>query len=111
MMRDEIIKCLSNLDLDETEPVYDGLKRFIMGDDFNIEVNGITIFFDGSNVTKKLTYIEINEDHIAFRTEIRCNQTTYVTFRYEDIKALEFELDNEYYYFDGDWIWLKRKDI
>lgn len=102
MMRDEIIKCLSNLDLDETEPVYDGLKRFIMEYDFKIEVNGITIFFDGSNDAGKLTYIEINEDHIAFRTEISCNQTTYVTFRYEDIKALEFELDDEYYYFDGD---------
>ena len=97
-MKNKIIKILTELDLEETEPVYDGLKRFIMEHDFKIEVNGVTIFFDGTNDAEKMTYIEISKDSIAFRTEIGYNQTTYVTFNYEDINELEFEIDGEYYY-------------
>ena len=101
-MKTEIIKLLTNLDLEETEPVYDGLKRFIMEHDFKIEVNGITIFFDGSNDAEKMTYIEISKDSIAFRTEVEYNQTTFVIFNYEDINELEFQIDGNYHYIDGD---------
>lgn len=101
-MRDEIIKYLSNLDIDETEPVYDGLKRFVMCHDFNIIINGVTIFFDGSNIAELNTYIEIGKDMIAFRTEMGYSQTTFAIFSYEDIKSLEFNIDDDYYYFGDD---------
>ena len=104
-MKTKIIKLLIDLELEETEPVHDGLKRFIMEYDFKIEVNGVTIFFDGSNDAEKMTYIEICEDSIAFRTEIGYNQTTYVIFSYEDINELEFEIDGNYHYIDGDDLW------
>ena len=97
-MKDKIIKLLTELDLEETEPVYDGLKRFIMEHDFKIEVNGVTIFFDGSNDAEKMTYIEISKDMIGFRTEYDCRQTTFAIFSYEDIQNLEFKIDGEYHY-------------
>lgn len=98
-MKDKIIKLLSNIDLEETEPVNDGIKRFIMEHDFNITINGVTIFFDGSNYAEKMTYIEINEDSIAFRTMVSYNQTTFVIFSYEDVNELEFKIDGNYHYF------------
>lgn len=98
-MKDKIITLLSNIDLEETEPVNDGIKRFIIEHDFNIIINGVTIFFDGSNDAEKMTYIEIYEDSIAFRTMVSYHQTTFVIFSYEDVNELEFKIDGNYHYF------------
>lgn len=101
-MKNTIIKLLTNLKIQETEPIYDNIKRFIAEEDFNIIINGITIFFDNNKTFNKITFIEINEDSIAFRSEVDLDQTTFAIFNYEDIKYLEFKINNNYHYFYGD---------
>lgn len=97
-MKDKIIQLLTNLKLEETEPIHNGIKRFIANADFSITVNRITIFLD-CNEDKKMTYIEIDEDQIAFRSEFDHNQTTFIIFSFNEINEMEIKINGNYHYF------------
>ena len=77
----KLIQILENTDgFEEVSPILDCIKRFRTENEFRVEANGITIFFDGK------THIEISE-------------TTYACFYYEDLKGeLEIEHKGNYHY-------------
>lgn len=90
----KLIQILENTDgFEEVSPILDCIKRFRTENEFRVEANGITIFFDGK------THIEISENSIGFRTEKDYHQTTYACFYYEDLQdELEIEHKRNYHY-------------
>lgn len=92
-MKTKLIQLFTNLKLEETELIFDAVKRFRTETEFNIIVNGITIFFD------ETTYIEIYENNIGFRSKEGIVQTNYTTFSYEDVDHMEIKYNGNYHYF------------
>ena len=49
----KLIQILENTDgFEEVSPILDCIKRFRTENEFKIDVNGITIFFDGKPISK-----------------------------------------------------------
>lgn len=92
----KLIKILENTDgFEEVSPILDCIKRFRTENELRIQANEITIFYDA------ITYIEIFENSIGFRTETEDGtQTNYTIFYFSDLnEELEMEINNHYHYF------------
>lgn len=101
MNSENIIQLLRNMNVEELKPNEFDIARFRMSDDFKIEVDGLSIFFDNSEIFNSETFIEIDNNGIAFRSRVEFTQTTYISFDYDEIKAIEFEYDDKYHYFEN----------
>lgn len=100
MNSENIIQLLRNLKIEELEPTEFTIARFRMCDDFKIEVDGLTLFFDNSEIFNSETFIEIDNDGIAFRSRVEFVQTTYIAFDYDDVDDMGFDYDDKYHYFE-----------
>lgn len=98
MDTEKLIKVLKNTkgitQTDETQ-IIDCTQRFRTKNELRIQANEITIFYDA------ITYIEIFENSIGFRTEnMDGTQTNYTIFYFTDLNnELEMEINNHYHYF------------
>ena len=96
-MKQKITQLLRNIGLTE-EQIQDSHMetRFKSEEEFKVEVNHITIFFEG-NIT-----IEIYDDCIGFRTTEEYKQTNFTIFHFNDVKEMEFEIKGNYHYFNNE---------
>lgn len=73
-------------------------------EEFSIDVDGVTTFFDNNKVWKTYTLIEIYQHNdyatIAFRTHKDLHQTTFVTFEINKCKDMEWRINDEYKYIE-----------
>lgn len=97
MDTEKLIEVLKNTkgitQIDETQ-IIDCTQRFRTKNELRIQANEITIFYDA------ITYIEIFENSIGFRTETEDGtQTNYTIFYFSDLEELEIEINNHYHYF------------
>lgn len=75
-----------------------------VNEDFSIEIDDITIFFDNSKIFNAYTLIEIYQHNdyetIAFRAHKDLHQTIFVTFDINKCKDMEWRINDEYKYIE-----------